>query len=161
GKLMLAKCQEAGGLMLEARRDAEAAVELASRDGDTKLLEEIQVYLEYLEDETPKIRLKIQSGIRNPVVKIDSTVVPPEEVKEPTATNPGTAVIEATGERGGEPYECRQEVRFQRRELIELEVRSDVTPYQSCLQKARTVTEREECERIFNQEEGLTVRGVL
>lgn len=161
GKLMLAKCQESGGLMLEARRDAEAAVEIASQDGDQKLLAEIQEYLEYLDEETPKIRLKIQSGIRNPVVKIDSTVVPPEEVKEPIPHNPGTAVVEVTGERGGQPYEFRQEIRFQRRELIELEVRSDVTPYQACLQKARTVTERQECERIFNQEEGLTVRGVL
>lgn len=161
GKLMLAKCQEKGGLLLEAKRDAVAAQDLAKADGDKALLTEIDEYLEYLDNETPKIKLEIQSGIRNPVVKIDDAVIPEEQVDQPIPHNPGTAVIEVTGTRGGQPYEFRQDIKFQRRELIELEVRSDVTPYQACLNKARTVAEREECERIFNQEEGLTITGAL
>ena len=161
GKLMLARCQEKGGLLLEARRDALAAKALAETDGDAALLKEIETYLEFLDDETPKIKLVIQSGIRNPVVKIDSTEIPEDQVDEPIPHNPGTAVVEVTGTRGGQPYDFRQDIQFQRRELIELEVRSDVTPYQACLNKARTVAEREECERLFNQEEGLTVSGAL
>jgi len=161
GKLMLAKCQENGGLLLEARRDTQAARDLAQVDGDTALIKEIDAYLEYLDNETPKIKLEIQSGIGNPVVKIDDAVVPEDEVDEPIPHNPGTAVVEVTGTRGGQPYNFRQDIKFQRRELIELEVRSDVTPYQACLNKARTVAEREECERLFNQKEGLTVTGAL
>ena len=161
GKLMLARCQDKGGLLLEARRDAEAALSLAKGTGDDKLAGEIESYLTDLDNETPKIRLKIQSGIKNPVVKIDNTEVSAEEIREPIPHNPGTAVIEVTGERGGQPYEFRQEIKFQRKETIDLEVRSDVTPFQSCLNKARTLAEREECERIFNPKEGLTFIGAL
>ncbi len=162
GKLMLAKCQDKGGLLIEARRDAEAGRKLAEADGDRALLGEIDAYLEALDGETPKIQLKIQSGIEDPVVKIDNTVVPPDKVKEPIPHNPGTAIVEVTGKRGGQPYEFKQEIRFQRRETIDLEVRSDVTPYQSCLNKARTLAEKEECDRIFNRpKEGLSVNALL
>lgn len=161
GKLMLARCQDAGGLLLEATRDAKSALELANDNGDEKLAGEIESYLTELDAETPKIRLEIQSGIADPVVKIDNTRVPAEAVREPIPHNPGTAVVEVTGTRGGQPYEFRQEIRFQRRETIDLEVRSDVTPYQACLNKARTLGEKQECDRIFNKKEGLNVRAGL
>ena len=161
GKLMLARCQDRGGLLLEAKRDADAALTLANKQGTEALLEEIEAYLVELEAETPKIRLQIQSGIRDPIVKIDNTEVPPEAVKEPIPHNPGTAVVEVTGTRGGQPYEFRQEIQFQRRETIDLEVRSDVTPYQACLNKARTLGEKQECDRTFNKKEGLNVRAGL
>lgn len=161
GKLMLAKCQDRGGLLLEARKDATAALELAKKEKDAALEKEIQEYLEFLDAETPKIRLKIQSGIAKPVVKIDNTVIEPAQVKELIPHNPGTAVVEVTGERGGQPYEFKQEIRFQRKETIDLEVRSDVTPYQACLKKARTASEKEECERIFGQKQSTTYRAGL
>jgi tetratricopeptide (TPR) repeat protein len=161
GKLMLAKCQDMGGLLIEARRDAEMALELAKQDGDEQLIEDIGTYFEQLEVETPKIRLKIQRGIRNPVVKIDDTVVAAEDTKKPIPHNPGTAVVEVNGTRGGQPYKFRQEIRFQRRETIDLQVRSDVTPYQACLKNARTLGEKEECERIFNVQQGLSVKAGL
>lgn len=161
GRLMLARCQDRGGLLLEAKKDATAALELAKKANNTKLITEIEEYLQFLDVETPKIRLKIQSGIRKPVVKIDDTVVPADEVTEPIPHNPGKAVVEVTGERGGQPYEFKQEIRFQRKETIDLEVRSDVTPYQSCLKKARTAAEKEECERIFGQKQSTTYAGGL
>lgn len=161
GKLMLAKCQDQGGLLLEARRDAEGALELANKEGDEKVIAEIKEYLEQLDIETPKIRLKIQKGIRNAVVKIDNTEIPAAKVKEPIPHNPGTAIVEVTGSRGGQPYKFRQEIQFQRREAIDLAVRSDVTPYQACLNNARTLSEKEECDRIFNVKRGLNVRGAL
>lgn len=161
GKLMLARCQDAGGLLLEAKKDATAALELATAGDDAALVKEIEEYLEFLEAETPKIRLKIQSGIAKVVVKIDNTEVPTDKAKEPIPHNPGTAVVEVTGERGGQPYEFRQEIRFQRKETIDLEVRSDVTPYQACLKKARTATEKEECERIFGTKQSTTYRAGL
>lgn len=161
GKLMLARCQDRGGLLLEAKRDADAALALAKAEGNEALAKEIEAYLVELDAETPKIRLEIQSGIRDPVVKIDNTEVPPDAVKKPIPHNPGTAVVEVTGTRGGQPYEFRQEIQFQRRETIDLEVRSDVTPYQACLNKARTVGEKQECDRTFNKKEGLNVRTGL
>jgi tetratricopeptide (TPR) repeat protein len=161
GKLMLARCQDKGGLLIEAHRDAEAARELAQKDGDDGLVKEIDDYLESLEGETPKIRLKIHGSIKEPIVKIDNTEVAAEKVKDPIPHNPGTAVVEVTGKRGGQPFEFRQEIKFQRRETIDLEVRSDVTPYQACINKARTLSEREDCDRTFNVEQGLTVRGAL
>jgi len=161
GKLMLARCQDRGGLLLEANRDASAALERAKSDGNDALAKEIEAYLVELDAETPKIRLKIQSGIRDPVVKIDNTEVPAEEFEDPIPHNPGTAVVEVTGTRGGQPYEFRQEIQFQRRETIDLEVRSDVTPYQACLNKARTLGEKQECDRTFNKKEGLNVLAGL
>jgi tetratricopeptide (TPR) repeat protein len=161
GKLMLARCQDNGGLLLEARRDADAALERAKKDGNRALIKELEEYLVDLDSETPKIRLTIQSGIRDPVVKIDNTEVPADAVKQPIPHNPGTALVEVTGKRGGQPYEFSQEIRFQRRETIDLEVRSDVTPYQACLNKARTLSEKQECDRIFNKKEGLNVKTGL
>jgi len=159
GKLMLARCQDKGGLLIEANRDAMSGLELAKADGDDPLTAEIEQYLEELDNETPKIRLKIQSGIRDAVVKIDGAAVSAEEAKGSIPHNPGAAVIEVTGKRGGQPYEFRQEIRFARKETIDLEVRSDVTPYQACLNKARTLGEKEECDRVFGRKEGLTFRG--
>jgi hypothetical protein len=161
GKLMLARCQDKGGLLLEARKDAGAALDLATAEGNDALVKEIEEYLQFLDAETPKIRLKIQSGISDVVVKIDNTVVPKDQVKEPILHNPGAAVIEVTGKRGGQPYEFTQEIRFQRKETIDLEVRSDVTPYQACLNKARTQPEKEECERIFGEKQQTTYRAGL
>jgi tetratricopeptide (TPR) repeat protein len=161
GRFMLARCQDKGGLLLEARRDAEAARDLAKKDGDDGLAKEIDDYIDGLDNETPKIRLKIHGSIKDPIVKIDSDEVPKDKVKDPIPHNPGTAVVEVTGKRGGQPFEFRQEIKFQRRETIDLEVRSDVTPYQACINKARTLGEREECDRIFNVKQGLTVRGTL
>ena len=161
GKLMLARCQDKGGLLLEAKKDAVTAQKLAKVDDDPDLEKEIAEYIEFLTSETPKIRLKIQSGIRNVVVKIDNTVVSAAKVKELIPHNPGAAVVEVTGERGGQPYEFKQEIRFQRKETIDLEVRSDVTPYQACLKKARTAAEKEECERIFGKKQSTTYRGGL
>src|SRR5690606_14092945 len=88
GKLMLAKCQDSGGLLLEAKKDATAALDLAKAGNDAALVKEIEEYLEFLEAETPKIRLKIQSGISKAVVKIDNTVVPADQVKDPIPHNP-------------------------------------------------------------------------
>ena len=88
-------------------------------------------------------------------------MVPKDKVKQPIPHNPGTAVIEVTGKRGGQPYKFSQKLKFERRETIDLEVRSDVTPYQACLNNARTLDEKEECDRIFNKKQGLNVSGAL
>ena len=161
GKLMLARCEAEGGLLLEAIRDTKSARQLAKANGDDALVTDIDAYLEELDNETPKIVLKIQSGIRDPVVKIDNTVVPADQVGKPIPHNPGTAVVEVSGKRGGQPYKFSQKLKFERRETIDLEVRSDVTPFQACLNNARTLDEKEDCDRLFNKKQGLNINGSL
>ncbi len=161
GKLMLARCQDAGGLLLEAQRDAQAALELAKADENDELIKDVESYLGEIDNEIPRINLKVPAGVANVEVKIDNTVVPPEAVKEPIPHNPGKAVVEVRGKRGGQPFFFSKEITFERRESIDVEASSEKTPYQMCLEAARNVAERQKCEKQFLVKEGLTVKAGL
>jgi tetratricopeptide (TPR) repeat protein len=153
GKLMLAKCQAAGGLLREARKDAEAALELARGDEDVKLEAEIREYLQFVDGETPKIRiLNIKKvGIRDPSVLIDGQEVPTDMIEEPIPSNPGSATITIKGKRGGEDFSFSQEVRFERREVLNLDITKVKleSPFEQCMRRAKTPREETECRAKF------------
>ncbi len=150
GKLMAARCQDKGDLLVEAKGDAEAAVRLAKADKDEALAKEAQRYVEELDESIPRINLKFQAGVTDLIVKIDNARVPADKIREPIAHNPGTALVEVTGKRGGEPYEFSKKVAFQRSESIDLDVVSTETPLQACYRKARNANERKACDDKYN-----------
>lgn len=166
GKLTLARCQDQGGLLLEARRDAEAALELVKKEGNNALVAEIKDYLEELDNETPKIVIANikKVGVRDAVVKIDGQEIPKEKIDEPIDHNPGTANIQITGKRGGTDFSFTKDVKFQRKEtlrfdLAEFELDS---PFQQCMKTARTAREERACKEKFGVlEEGLNLKAGL
>ncbi len=164
GKLMLARCQDKGGLLLEAHRDAAAARDLAKRDGNSKLVQEISDYLEDVVTATPKILvLNIKKvGIRDAVVKVDGKEISAEEVDNPIPHNPGLANIQVLGVRGGTKFNFAKDVRFQRHETL----RFDLTkfklssPFQQCMTGARTAREERACKAKFGiLEKGLNFKA--
>lgn len=161
GKLQSARCQDQLGLMLEARKEATTALGMARDDENEKLAKKVEAYLGELNQQIPRIKVKLQSGVRNVVVKVDGKAIPKERVKKSIEHNPGTAVIEVVGKRGGQPYEVKQRVRFQRNETIEVVLSTDKTPLQVCYEKARNRAERGKCDKLFNVEQGLNVKAGL
>ncbi|MSP26013.1 MAG: DUF3570 domain-containing protein [Myxococcales bacterium] len=161
GKLALARCEDVGGLLIEAQRDANAALEMAKADENDSLIKEAEGYLTDVDNEIPRINLKIPSGVANPEVKIDNSIVAPENVGKPILHNPGKAVVEVRGRRGGQPFFFSKEITFERRETIDVETSSEKTPYQMCLEAARNVAERQKCEKQFLVKEGVSVKAGL
>jgi hypothetical protein len=160
GKLMLARCQDLGGVLLEARKDAQLAKELAKGDGDDGLTKEINEYLDSLENEIPKIRLKLPAGLGKPTVKLDNQPVDVEKLKEPVEHNPGSATVSVSGERDRLPLKCKTvELKFERRETIDYTI--DCPPYEACLAAARTPAEKRKCDATFGAGERLTFRAGL
>lgn len=150
GKLMSARCQDKGDLLIEAKADAEMALKLAKADNDDALAKEASAFVGELDDNIPRINLKFQAGVTDLAVKMDGSKVKADKIREPIAHNPGTALIEVTGRRGGEPYEFSKKVTFQRSESIALDVVSTETPLQACYRKARNANERKTCDDKYN-----------
>ncbi|MBM4359656.1 MAG: DUF3570 domain-containing protein [Deltaproteobacteria bacterium] len=150
GKLMAARCQDKGDLLVEAKGDAETAARLAKADKDDALAKAAQSFVQELDESIPRINLKYQAGVTDLTVKIDGAKVAPDKIREPLAHNPGTALIEVTGKRGGEPYEFSKKVTFQRSESIDLDVVSTETPLQACYRKARNAAEKKACDDKYN-----------
>jgi hypothetical protein len=166
GKLMLARCQDKGGLLLEAKRDAEAARELAKADGNSALEAEIGGYLKEVETATPKILvLNVKKvGVRDARVKIDGKDVSEEDAAKPIPHNPGLANIQILGMRGGTAFDFAKDVKFQRKETL----RFDLTkfelssPFQQCMTGARTAREERACKAKFGiLEKGLNFKAGL
>ncbi len=150
GKLMAARCQDKGDLLVEAKRDAEAAVSLAKADKNDALAKEAGAFVEQLDGDIPRINLKFQAGVTDLIVKIDGAKVADDKIRAPIANNPGTVLVEVTGKRGGEPYEFSKKVTFQRSEQIDLDIVSTETPLQACYRKARNANERKACDDKYN-----------
>ncbi len=162
GKLMSARCQDKGNLLIEAKRDAEAAVAMAKSNGNGALTKEAEDVVAQLDGDLPRINLKFQAGVTDLVVKIDGVKVDDALIRAPLSNNPGTVLVEVTGKRGGEPYEFSKKVTFERSESIELDVSSSETPLQACYRKARNANERKACDDKYNPgAKGLNVKAGL
>ena len=150
GKLMAARCQDKGNLLVEAKRDAEAAAALAKADKNDALVKEAAAVIEQLDADLPRINLKFQAGVTDLVVTVDGVKVDANNIRAPLINNPGTVLIEVAGKRGGEPYEYSKKVTFERSESIDLDVTSSETPLQACYRKARNANERKACDDKYN-----------
>ena len=149
GKLVLAQCQAIGGLLTEAKRDAEGAKEMAEADGNDSLVAEINEYLEKVDNELPKIQLLgiNKVGIKKPKVTVDDADVPAAKIEEPIPHNPGKATIKIAGDRGCWKFRYQQEVSFEKNETLNFDLSKQElpSPFELCMEDAKTPREQQAC----------------
>lgn len=164
GKLVLARCQDAGDLLLEAMADAKAAKKLAEDEGDTEVARKAAELIEKLEADTPAITLIIPKGVEKVEVFIDGVAVPADAVAKPIPHNPGKAAIEVRGKRGSYPYKYKTTEKFDRGERIEVKAEqtdTNTSAIQQCINAARSAAELQVCIETGGKGRGLTFRSSL
>lgn len=163
GKLVLARCEEAGGLLLEARKDAELAKRLADEEGDAELAAKAAELVEKLENDTPRIVVVVPASVDGAVIKIDGVEYDKEAAKKGVPLNPGKATVEVTGKKAGYPFNFKTVERVDRGERVTVDVAvqggTQSSAVQACLANAKTAAEVAVCLETGGKGRGLTFRG--
>lgn len=166
GKLQLARCEDAGGLLLEATADAQAAAKYAEEEGNPSLAGEAQALLEKLQADTPTITLTIPASWSDIEVKIDGVAIPADKIKLPIPHNPGKATIEAKGKRGKFPAQFKSTESFDRGEQITVSLdqggsgQNNSAVFQ-CMMAAKTPADMNLCIETGGKGRGFTLRAGL
>lgn len=166
GKLMLAKCEDGLGQLLEARGDAELAVKFAQEEANAAVESDANAVLEQLKADTPTITLQIPSAWSEIEVKVDGVAVPKDKLKEPIPHNPGKATIEAKGKRGKFPAAFKTTEAFDRGEQITVNVDQggaggNNSAVFQCMQAARSPADMQRCIDTGGQGRGFTLKAGL
>jgi hypothetical protein len=162
GKLILARCQDVGDLLLEAMADAQAAKKLAEDEGDGDIARRAGELIEKLDADTPTITLLIPKGVEKIEVFIDGVAVPADAVTKPIPHNPGKAAIEVRGKRGSYPYTYKTTEKFDRGEKIEVKAEqtdTNTSAIQQCINAARSADDLQVCIETGGKGRGLTFRS--
>lgn len=165
GKLVLARCEEAGGLLLEAGRDVARATELAKAEADASIEGPAKELAEKLDNDTPRIVVLVPASVDGAVIKIDGETYDAEAAKKGVPRNPGKATIEVTGKKAGYPFNYKSTESVDRGEKITVDVSqsagSQNSAVQQCLANAKTADEVALCLETGGKGRGLTFRGGL
>lgn len=164
GKLMLARCQDAGDLLLEAMADAKVAAKLAEDEGNQDVARRAAELIEKLDADTPTITLQIPKAVDKPEVTIDGVALPAEAITKPIPHNPGKAAIEVKGKRGSYPYSFKTTEKFDRGERITVNAEqtdSNTSAIQQCINAARSADDLQVCIETGGKGRGLTFRSSL
>lgn len=165
GKLALAQCQDAGGLVLEAAADAELARKFALEEVNPGVAEKATDLLEKLKTDTPTITLVIPKAMSEVEVKIDGVVVPKARLDKPIPHNPGKATIEVKGKRGRFPVTFKTTEVFDRGEQITVNVDQGDGQNSSaviqCILSAKTPADVNLCIETGGKGRGFTFRSGL
>ncbi len=165
GKLTLARCEETGGLLIEASKDAARAVELAKGEADKEIEKSASQLVAKLDDDTPRIIVEIPASIDSAVVKIDGVEHDKALAKKGIPVNPGKATIEVVGKKAGYPFTFKTVETIDRGEKITVDVSqssgSQNSAVQQCLANAKTADEVALCLETGGKGRGLTFRGAL
>lgn len=166
GKLMLAKCEDGLGQLLEAKNDAEIALKFAMEEGNLPIENEAKGFLEQLKVDTPTITLQIPSAWSEIEVKVDGVLIPKDKLKEPIPHNPGKATIEAKGKRGKFPAAFKTTEAFDRGEQITVNVDQggaggNNSAVFQCMQAARSPADMQRCIDTGGQGRGFTLKAGL
>lgn len=164
GKLMLARCQDAGDLLLEAMKDAKEGAKLAEEEGNADLQKKAAELIEKLDNDTPTITLQIPKAVDKPEVTIDGVAIPADQISKPIPHNPGKAAIEIKGKRGPYPFSFKTTETFERGEKITVNAEStdsNTSAIQQCISAARSAAELQVCIETGGKGRGLTFRSGL
>jgi hypothetical protein len=165
GKLVLASCEDTGGLVLEATNDAKAAAKYATEELNADVEKRANELLKKLEADTPGIIVVIPGNIDEAELKVDGVVVPADKADKPIPHNPGKATIEVKGKRGSFPFAWKATEAVDRGEKITVNVEADPnknnSALQACMSNARTARELNLCIETEGKGRGLTLRGGL
>lgn len=164
GKLLLAKCQDAGDLILEAAADAKVAAQLAEQEGNADVGRQAAELIERLENDTPTITLQIPKAVDKPKVTIDGVEIADDKIDKPIPHNPGKAAIEVKGKRGPYPYSFKSTETVDRGEKISVNAEqadTNTSAVQQCISAARSAADLTLCIETGGKGRGLTFRGAL
>ncbi len=164
GRFVLAQCEEAGGLLLEAAKDAQRALELAKAEGDKDLASKVQDLVEKLDNDVPAIIVIVPASVDKPVIKIDGVEFDKETAKKGITRNPGKATVEVVGKKGGYPFNFKTVETIDRGEKITVDVAVSggaSSAVQACMANAKTAAEVAVCLETGGKGRGLTFKGGL
>jgi Protein of unknown function (DUF3570) len=163
-KLLLAQCEDAGGLIMEATADAKLAVKFADEEINADVRRRADELLTRLGNDTPSIVIVVPKNIDEIEVKIDGVVVPKDKADKPIPRNPGKVTIEVTGKKGPYPYTFKSTETFDRGERITVNATDDNknnSAVLQCILNARTPSDVNTCIETGGKGRGLTIRGGL
>ena len=161
-KLVLAQCEDTGGLILEASGDARIAQKYAEEEINTDVKGKADELLARLANDTPSIVVVVPKTIDSVEIKIDGVVVPRDKADKPIPHNPGKATIEVAGKKGPYPYSFKSTESFDRGERITVTATDDKTNNSAvlqCILNARTPSDVNTCIETGGKGRGLTIRG--
>lgn len=164
GKLLLAKCEDAGGLVLEATADAKAAAALAEEEADTAVADAAKELGQKLAADTPSILVVVPKSVYKPELRIDGVLIPPDKADKPIARNPGKATIEVKGKKGSYPFSFKTTETVDRGEKITVNVEQQDKGNSAviqCIMAATTAADVNVCIETGGKGRGLTFRGGL
>jgi hypothetical protein len=166
GKLVLAQCEDAGGLLLEATGDARLALKYAEEEVNADIKKKANDLLARLTNDTPAIIVVMPKTVDEPVLTVDGVVVPADKVDKPIPHNPGKATVEVKGKKGTFPFAFKTTESFDRGERITVNVDAgsggaNASAIQQCLQSARNAADLQKCIESGGKGRGLTIRAGL
>jgi len=166
GKLVLARCEDAGGLVLEATADAKLALKYAAEEASADLEKKANDLLAKLAGDTPTIVVVMPKTVDEPVLSVDGVVIPADKADKPIPHNPGKATVEVKGKKGSFPFKFKTTESFDRGERITVNVEAaggggNASAIQQCLQSARNAADLQKCIESGGRGRGLSIRGGL
>lgn len=166
GKLVLAQCEDTGGLLLEATGDARLALKYAEEEGNADIKKKATDLLAKLATDTPTIVVVMPKTVDEPVLSVDGVVVLADKADKPIPHNPGKATVEVKGKKGTFPFTFKTTESFERGERITVNVEAagggaNASAIQQCLQSARNAADLQKCIESGGKGRGLTIRAGL
>lgn len=163
GKLVLARCEDAGSLVLEATNDAKLALKYADEERNGEVKTQAQALVQKLEADTPKLVLILPKGVTGMVIKVDGVEVKKEDAEKGIPRNPGKATVEIKGKKGQFPFSFKTTETIDRGERITVNADQggdkNNAAVQQCLLAARTPDDLKRCIESGGKQRGLTILG--
>lgn len=165
GKLVLAKCEDAGGLVLEATNDAKLALKYAEDERNADVQRQAQDLVQKLEADTPMLILVLPKGVVNLEIKVDGVTVTKEDAEKGIPRNPGKATVELKGKKGQFPFTFKTTETIDRGERITVNAdqgdNKNNAAVQQCLLAATTPDDLKRCIESGGKQRGLTILAGL
>ena len=166
GKLVLAECEDKGGLLLEASSDAKLAAKYAEEEGNAEVKKKATDLVARLSNDTPAIIVVMPKTVDEPVLSVDGVVIPADKADKPIPHNPGKATVEVKGKKGTFPFSFKTTESVDRGERITVNVEAagggtNASAIQQCLQSARNAVDLQKCIESGGKGRGLTIRAGL
>ncbi len=163
GKLVLAKCEDAGDLVLEATNDAKLAMKYADEERNNDVLKQATALVTKLEADTPTLILVLPKAVVGLEIKIDGTVVSKEDAEKGVPRNPGKTIIELKGKKGQFPFTFKTTETMDRGEKLTVNTdqgdNKNNAAVQQCLLAATTPEDLKRCIDQGGKQRGLTILG--
>lgn len=165
GKLVLAKCEDAGDLVLEATNDAKLALKYAEDERNADVQKQATELVAKLENDTPTLILVLPKAVTGLEIKVDGVVVSKEDAEKGIPRNPGKAIVEVKGKKGQFPFTFKSTETMDRGEKITVNTDSgdkgNNAAVQQCLLAATTPEDLKRCIDSGGKQRGLTILGGL